>query len=481
METVGFFTAVSFGVQPKSCTQALLESVDSYFYLGGRKATVIAEQSLPGVHETVLMEEKPTVLTTVCKIISYLTVGFPIILLIAKAILRSMHTFTVFDTAKQLEEGINVSQDTMKTLTKLIPTILEKKNHDDITWYSSRSNLVFSLNSAPGLVFKTHSPGAGAVGANGRLISPKQCVEERYQNMLRAKEVCLASNLDLLVVPSAKKIYVYKYPIIAEQRLDCCSHPGAHESFYRELDGLTPAFKQLTTFVAKTGFSDVEWRNIPIIDANPELTQRRIALVDLEAMESAAIGIFGGGWGRRGLIRCCGTEDQINTVLEEANNHGIFPDRHSHAPDEAKASAIQEIQKYKLLQQFHQDKGLDQDPARLLAVTAAELFDADKEDAIQYDGGNVIQYTLFGVANKIIAQINSAINANTSPSIKDRRFVCVKADSYETLGLHPQSYGHISAEEEQQRWPRHIINALVDKGYLFALEDHNGHGYFVQA
>lgn len=90
MANVGFFTAVSFGDQPTSGTQWLLETVDSYFYLGGEKAYVIPGQAQQGSKGAILMEDSPAFLITALKVISYLTIALPIVMLIAKAILRSI-------------------------------------------------------------------------------------------------------------------------------------------------------------------------------------------------------------------------------------------------------------------------------------------------------------------------------------------------------------------------------------------------------
>src|SRR3990167_8084861 len=97
MTKVDFFTPVNFGNQPKSCTQSLLEGVDSYFYLGGKKAYVIPGQTQQGTEGAVLAKDSPAFLITALKIISYCTVVLPLVMLIAKTILRSIHSFHIID------------------------------------------------------------------------------------------------------------------------------------------------------------------------------------------------------------------------------------------------------------------------------------------------------------------------------------------------------------------------------------------------
>src|SRR3989338_353064 len=301
MAKVGFFTAVSFGDQPKSCTQSMFETVDSYFYLGGKKAYVIPGHAQQGIEGAVLAKDSPAFVITALKVISYLTVALPVVMLIAKAILRSIHSFHIVDVKQKLEEGIDISQDTIEKIQVLMPKIRDRQNQDDqeIVRYTSKS--VFSLRSVPNLIFKSVGDADG-----------------RVENMVKAKEVCLALQLGLLIIPHAKKFHVDGRTLIAEECFDVQQHESAQERLYSELSWLNETTRQLATFIAKTGFSDVEWRNMPIIDDAPVFQgSRRVALVDLEEMDSPEIGIFGGGLGRRGLIRCLSSEEQIDIALAE--------------------------------------------------------------------------------------------------------------------------------------------------------------------
>ena len=86
MNKVNFFTPVSYQMQSKSTCQSLLETVDNYFYLGGKKALVVHANE----HElrAAVVDSKQSFLTTLLKVVSYCTVILPAILLLAKAILR---------------------------------------------------------------------------------------------------------------------------------------------------------------------------------------------------------------------------------------------------------------------------------------------------------------------------------------------------------------------------------------------------------
>lgn len=93
MSEVSFCTAVTYGNLPKSACQSLLEGVDSYFYLGGKKAQVITGEVKKGNQDVRWITEKPSLLSTCAKIISYAFIIIPLILFIAKILLRSSHHF----------------------------------------------------------------------------------------------------------------------------------------------------------------------------------------------------------------------------------------------------------------------------------------------------------------------------------------------------------------------------------------------------
>lgn len=108
---INFFTAVDYGTSPKTTFQFLLEKVDGYFYLGGRKARVISQKG--NSHGIVWVNESPSILITRVKKASYFTVIIPVIMLIAKIILRSMqkfHELEIVNTSFLLENSYSVDK-----------------------------------------------------------------------------------------------------------------------------------------------------------------------------------------------------------------------------------------------------------------------------------------------------------------------------------------------------------------------------------
>lgn len=95
MDKLNFFTSVKYNNPDKSFSDYLLEKVDNYFYLGGRKAIWLGRKD--GVEEVFLAKVNSSKLMSVAKIVSYFTVVIPLIMLLVKACLRSTHNFKVID------------------------------------------------------------------------------------------------------------------------------------------------------------------------------------------------------------------------------------------------------------------------------------------------------------------------------------------------------------------------------------------------
>jgi hypothetical protein len=258
MANLGFFTPIQFANQHKTFSQRLVETVDSYFYLGGRKAYVIPGHA-QGRSEGIIFEDDTALfVTTTLKVISYLTLVIPAVMLIAKALLRSSYNFHLLDVQQKLEEGISISPVTIDKIQALLSKIQSGQSDSDIEWHGNLNFLVFSLKSVPGLIFKTAPFGTSVMRA-GQPMYSEQRSEHRFSNMVKAKEICLAHQLNLLVIPHAKKFTVDKTTFIAEERIAINQNESAHENLY-QLSGLNETAKQLAIFVAKTAFSDVEWR-----------------------------------------------------------------------------------------------------------------------------------------------------------------------------------------------------------------------------
>ena len=59
---VGFFTAVKYAQENKTFKESVLEKVDNYFYLGGKKAHVIQGKTKNGQEKVLLAETNSSLL-----------------------------------------------------------------------------------------------------------------------------------------------------------------------------------------------------------------------------------------------------------------------------------------------------------------------------------------------------------------------------------------------------------------------------------
>jgi len=496
MPKLNFFTPVTYTAPSKSIGSSLLEKVDNYFYLGGKKAHVIQGLTKSGQEKVILSETKSSLLARAGKVLSYFTIVIPLLMLIAKAILRSTHSFKLIDPKQKLEKGVNVSEDTAAKIQGLMPKILGGQKDDELEWLSTGNNLVFKLAQHPELVFKIarpnhfHGKDKLPTGGNGE-------TDSRFENMVKAKEVCVANELGLLIIPHAKKLTVNvdgnDYVFIVEESLDFDPNESAHEELYHKYSTeLNETARQLATFVAKTGFNDVTWRNIPILkEAHEFQGPRRVALIDLEHMKSIVNGFIGDFNGSCGLIRCV-SEAQIDIVIAEARKQGVaITDEQAR---DAKNRRLQELELDKTLRTLYEKNGIvtGKEPIQVdldsLDLDLAEegqisVLVGVEEDKLKWEKQTV---TLRKVTEDIIAEMNRLIqNSSDQASTKGKRYFVLNTNedpfrAYKNLGL-PSAKMFISEEEEKQLWLRRIVAALVDKGYILKLDKVNGHGYFIQA
>lgn len=530
MSEIKFFTPVYYGVNAKSFEEKAIENIDNYFNICGKKAVVIPGRTEDGKEKVILRTSKFST-KTLFKIIgialSIFTVIIPLVLLISKAILRSSHNYVQEETHKkkaveisdnhtpgvegdpvkeqekethqvkdvkkdlekakdELEKGFQIPLETIIKIQALMPKILAEEDNHEIKWLARGNNLVFKLENDPKIVFKL-----------AKSNKEKGKIEERFENMIKAKEVCLANDLGLLVIPHAKKLEIGGNTIIAEESLDFNAEESVQEEFYHIYSkDLNETVRQLAIFIAKTGFNDVTPRNIPILNEKVDFRgSRRIALIDLEYMRSSINGFIGDANGSCGLLHCV-SEEQIDIVMDEASKNGLV------ISDDNKQRRLQEIESDKGLKQYHINKGI---------VTGKEPINVDVnslgldglEQQEEYKKGQTI--TLRNLTEKMINGINAAIlESREEATLKRKRYVSVNISRYMELGKPDnvvclskedaekllqtnRQLGfpdpiNISAEEEKKLlWFHRITNALIEKGHIFKLAKVDPHVIWIQA
>lgn len=96
MEKLGFFTPVRWNDADKGIKQHISEGIDGYFSPVGKKVAVITGDMVKNSQPVEISTDKRyKLLSTVIKIITYLTVIIPLIMLVVKAIYRLTHQFHV--------------------------------------------------------------------------------------------------------------------------------------------------------------------------------------------------------------------------------------------------------------------------------------------------------------------------------------------------------------------------------------------------
>lgn len=521
MSEISFFTPIHYGSQAKTAGEKAIENIDNYFHISGKKAVVIQGRTEDGKEKVLLSETKFSALTllkTISAVLSYFTIIIPFIMLISKAVLRSSHSYKLIDPKKELEEEINVDrapvdevnnaptkkidktkdleqakgelenglqipQSTIGKIQSLMPKILNEEKDDEIEYL--QGSKVFRLKEMPNLVFKM-----GMSFEN----SSKNSMDARFENMIKAKEVCLVNNLGLLIIPHAKKFTFNtddgcKCVVIAEESMDINPIESAQEEFYHKYSKeLNETARQLAIFVAKTGFNDVTPRNIPILNEAEDFHgPRRIALIDLEHMKSNINGFTGDDNGSCGLIRCV-SEEQIDIVIAEARKNGVHINE-----DYEKQRRLKEIESDKKLRQHYEKKGI---------VTGKEpiQIDIDSLGLDLEEKGQISVYkkvndeveeseetvTMRKAVEDVVAKINQLIQEKSDKeSTKGKRYILLNANKkpfskYKNLGVAAEKY-FVNEEEKKKSWLNRIIQALVDKGHIFKLVKVNDHGYYIQA
>ncbi len=460
MNKISFFTPLSFQAGLVSKRSKHLERIDNYFFLKGKRACVINPSQAE--LEVVLTNSKSHFLLRVVKVISYLTVFIPLAMLVTKAALRSKYKTKIIDPQQKLEEGVQISATTINKIQSLFNKIQKKEDDDELEWLGKGNNLVFKIKDTPDLVFKMTPNGFGYE------------MNARFSNMVKAKTECMVHNLFRLHVPNAKKFEIQKdigfgkqinYTLIAEKCLSIDNGPFVEEDNYqRYAEELVEPTRQLAVFIAKTGFNDVTWRNIPVMDINGE---KSIALVDLEHMQSARNGFLGDRNGSCGLIGCV-SKDQVDPIIKEARKHKIHLSKRS--AKAAKDKRLQYLENEKKLEQFYSEKGI---------VHGNEPIDLDLDTlGIDLSGSFMLKTDALDIrtwnttTNRDAAQI--FINCIKDHLEKDLQFSKLK---YKRKFSLPTSIPIFLLNPDFLSLTLKIGKAMVEKGRLFSFELIDGEIY----
>jgi hypothetical protein len=383
------------------------------------------------------------------------------------------------DIEYSMGDGIEISDDIIEKIPDVFPKVLNQETSEELVIYNGKSR-VFSLTTIPNLIFKFDFDDR----------------EERFRDMVQAVKVCRDHHLNLLAIPRAKKFTIGnfenmgKITLIAEERFNIAQSSSKQEELY-QLPGLDDAFTQLAIFIAEAGHNDAEWRNLPVLDDDPDFQgARRIALVDLEKSPqfNVEIGMFGGGYNKRGFVGLLPSERLIDMVINIASEHGI---QNSSLAKYAKGKRMREIKENEKLQEFYATKGILENPRQLIAVDDLTTLGLNLEEVGfvstqgSYTSGNKEkeEITLRQMTQHVLEKINAAIlDAPEKHSTKGKRSILISKNE-DPL----ERWAYVKFPKEQVRgnddpyWLSHIVDALIKGGHIFKLINCDGHGYLIQA
>jgi hypothetical protein len=440
-----------------------------------------------------ITEGKPSMLSSALKVASYFTIVIPLLMLILKIAFRLNHRFYVTNPESELKRDFIVPNEVNDRLQELA-AYLERPltHHADVTWLSNHS---FQLREFPQFIFRAHifeHDGKFDARLHTTLHTSAR-TRALFQNMIRAKEVCLTHDLDLITIPKAKMLTVsiregMTIPVIVQEALPI---QGAQEDLYlTQAPYFSKTADQLTTFSLATGFEGISPRNTPILRGTSQSpSDCRVAIISPETMDDPAVGIAGRPSLSVGLVGCLYSQAQIDRVLKRAEQARVMSVEKSILTKEKRMAQIHFANE---LRAFHQARGILANPRQPLMVDLATLeldLEATAEVSMPLDPGqwfltnqavSMQRVTMRQVAEAVIAELNDRMTRSPpGTSVATTRFTVLRVDEsslapYKDLGAPPGSV--LDESTKSSLWIYQIIHALRAKGHLFrpvTSADHN--------
>ena len=249
---------------------------------------------------------------------------------------------------------------------------------------------------------------------------------DRYENIVKAKQVCMEHGLDLLVVPHARLIEVEykgkKHQVCVEEKLDVQQDRSRQEEHYETCGTqLNRAIDQAAEFIALTGFSDYEHRNVPVINEESGFKgDYRLALVDLEEMASAKTGFFGPS--RSGIVFCV-NNDQAKRVVEIAKKHIPWSPALEERAQNRVALRKEQLADDERLRRFYTSHSITKGTEKIVVG----------DEAIQFpDLEGQLSIRAHEIAKALLVEINRQLEASTDKqSLKGRRKFFFNSNNYD--------------------------------------------------
>lgn len=402
---------------------------------------------------------------------------------------------------RELQEGVNISPETIAAIESSFQKIMKGEDTDGMHFYKSQHAFrVFTLAEAPGLVFKMN-----AAEVDGSL-------QERYHAMIQAKVVCMVHYLSLLIIPHAKLFTINiegkQHEVIAEEKLDITPEESKQEELYEQYaPKLDEAIRQFAFLIIKRELSDIEWRNVPLLNSSLEEQQCRIAAIDLEPIrpfgrDGAECGLFGSAYyRRRGLINCV-SKAQGEIVVDEARKHLWVGSNLVERMQESQAKRKEELEDIRKLRIFYEEHNI-QSGNEQIAIDLKKL---------EFPGYNQSE-KFCRLAHQLLREINTTVSQSShEQSIKKRRTIYINTNEYGEFYRMDYNCPDINpdAKHEEQTFLSSLMSSvsfskkeetnlnaenmtkddtylaivtkrLIEIGAIYSVVARNGNGYTLQA
>jgi hypothetical protein len=321
------------------------------------------------------------------------------------------HSFHLIDIRQLLKTDIKIDEIVQPLIGDIVN---ETANHPQIRWLNPEK----SRFAVQGLNF-----------VFTRIRTNEAEADQEITSRVRAKEMCLVHQFNLLDVPKVKKLKVIfnntTYFLIADE---CSVVP--QERLYEHLtDPLTPAILQLVKFIAKTGCRYTGPQQMVVDPAHPGrmslfLSVSHQPLARGIRMQQAAEAIFGSkDESSPGLLQALGSEDQFNQVVKEVEQLGIQPN--------SQTLSLEEVQHNRQVDEFYRQNGIVDNPAKPIAMPDfSDLPRAQELWSCAFLSCH--KMTVQQVAEDIVTRINEIICPIQldGRSIKAKRFVQLNLQRY---------------------------------------------------
>jgi hypothetical protein len=178
-----------------------------------------------------------------------------------------------------MEREIDLSENIYRKLENCKEKILHPKWTDEenypVKFISFGMRWVFTVEDCEGLIFKFK-----------RSEDNKNKDVPGFRESIIAKKICLVYQLNKLVIPAVRQFnFQDSCMMLAEKRLESV-HPSITEEQYAAF-ALDEAFVHLSGLIIRGKYSDMEPRNVGVLDGN------KLGLWDLELRSGVKAGLFG--------------------------------------------------------------------------------------------------------------------------------------------------------------------------------------------